>query len=534
MATADGQSDTNPNYTFAWYPSLDVSGTSFATTSTITDLRSGDYSVEVFNSVTNCSATQLYIVPVNAPQFMPQLSLSTSPRTRCDIEDGALQANGVPFPVDPFQPLNNYPFPYSYTAELYAGDPPADINNPEYGLMLNDPNFPGYTSNFLRSGLPEGAYSVRLTDLNTSCVTIGAIVIGDGRQYPAIEIVQDMPLINCDPSRPNGQLSATADGGKVGGYTFEWYSGTTTTGTVIVTNNKLIGEAVGPYTVLVTNNITGCPNSLAGNITDGTVLPPTPTAILIQGRTSCIVPNGWVASNVGGITLNYTFNWYDGNTAQGSPDFTGVNYIDRDIGPYAVTATDLVTGCISLPAVVDVPDLRVIPEVRLASTPSYCLTPTGSVILEVITPEITLTDISWYNDNSNAQVGLGPAVYELPAGFYRTEFVSSEGCENEGVVEVGTEILSYNLVSANGDNNNDVWIIDCLENFPTNNVKVFNRSGVKVYEADGYNNSDVIFQGIGERGLYTMGNDLPDGTYFYIIDKRDGSKPITGYLELVR
>jgi gliding motility-associated-like protein len=181
-----------------------------------------------------------------------------------------------------------------------------------------------------------------------------------------------------------------------------------------------------------------------------------------------------------------------------------------------------------------VPDERVIPEVALASTPSYCLTPTGSVTLEVTTPEVTLTDITWYNDNSNAQIGLGPAAYQLPAGFYRAEFISSEGCENEAVIEVGTEILSYNLVSANGDNNNDVWIIDCLENFPTNNVKVFNRSGVKVYEADGYNNVDVIFAGIGERGLYTMGNDLPDGTYFYIIDKRDGSKPITGYLELVR
>jgi len=484
--------------------------------------------------VTNCVANQLYIVPDNAPQFLPQLSLSTSPRVRCDIEDGALQANGVPYPVDPGQPLNNYPFQYNYTAELYAGDPPADINNPEYGFMLNDPNFPGYNSNFLQSGLPQGPYTVRLIDLNTGCVTIDAIVVGDGRQYPAIEIVQDNPLINCDPLRPNGQLSATADGGKVGGYTFEWYSGTTATGTIVSDNNKLIGQAVGPYTVLVTNNLTGCPNNLTGDITDGTVLPPTPTAILIQGRTNCIVPNGWVAANVGGITLNFTFNWYDGSAVQGSPDFTGVNYIDRDIGPYAVTATDVVTGCISLPAIVEVPDERVMPEVQLESTPSYCLTPTGSVTLEVTTPEVTLTDIVWYNDNSNAQIGLGPAAYELPAGFYRAEFISSEGCENESIVEVGTEILSYNLVSANGDNNNDVWIIDCLENFPTNNVKVFNRSGVKVYEADGYNNVDVIFAGIGERGLYTMGNDLPDGTYFYIIDKRDGSKPITGYLELVR
>ena len=533
-ATADGQSDANANYSFTWYPSLDLSGASFASTSTITNLSSGNYSVEVYDALTNCYASELYIVPDNGPQFLPQLSLSTSPRTRCDIEDGLLQAGGVPFPFDPNQSLNNYPFPYNYTAELYAGDPPADINNPEYGFMLNDPNFPGYNSNFLHTGLPEGTYTVRLTDLNTACVTIGNVVVGDGRQYPVIEIMEENPLINCDPLRPNGQLSATADGGRVGGYTFEWFAGTTITGTPIGNNNKLIGQTVGPYTVLVTSNITGCPNSMTGSISDGTVLPPTPTAILIQGRTNCLVPNGWVAANVGGVTLNYLFNWYDGSAVQGSPDFNGVDYIDRDIGPYSVTATDLVTGCISLPAVVDVPDERVIPEVKLTSTPSYCLTPTGSVLLELITPELTLTDIAWYDEATNTEVSVGPAAYELPAGFYRAQFVSSEGCENESVVEVGTEILSYNLVSANGDNANDVWIIDCLENFRYNNVKVFNRSGVKVYEADGYNNLDIIFRGIGERGLYAMGNDLPDGTYFYIIDKRDGSKPVTGYLELVR
>ena len=27
---------------------------------------------------------------------------------------------------------------------------------------------------------------------------------------------------------------------------------------------------------------------------------------------------------------------------------------------------------------------------------------------------------------------------------------------------------------------------------------------------------------------------LPDGTYYYIVDKRDGSEPLAGYLELLR
>jgi hypothetical protein len=54
------------------------------------------------------------------------------------------------------------------------------------------------------------------------------------------------------------------------------------------------------------------------------------------------------------------------------------------------------------------------------------------------------------------------------------------------------------------------------------------------YEADGYDNQNEVFEGIGKRGVYMTGNELPVGTYFYIIDKRDGSKPRSGYLELVR
>ena len=143
ISTADGQDDTNPDYAFTWYP-LDLSGTSFANSSTISNLSSGEYSVEVFNAITNCMASELYIVPVNAPQFMPQLSLSTSPRTRCDIADGVLLASGVPFPIDP-NPVNNYPFTYSYTAELNG--------NPPVTYMANDPTFPLLSSNFLQTGL---------------------------------------------------------------------------------------------------------------------------------------------------------------------------------------------------------------------------------------------------------------------------------------------------------------------------------------------------------------------------------------------
>ena len=50
----------------------------------------------------------------------------------------------------------------------------------------------------------------------------------------------------------------------------------------------------------------------------------------------------------------------------------------------------------------------------------------------------------------------------------------------------------------------------------------------------GINNSQISFRGIGEEGIYLGSKELPVGTYFYIIDKRDGSKPKSGFLELTR
>ena len=81
---------------------------------------------------------------------------------------------------------------------------------------------------------------------------------------------------------------------------------------------------------------------------------------------------------------------------------------------------------------------------------------------------------------------------------------------------------------------NEIFQIDCIQNFPTNLVKIFNRAGTLVYEAEGYDNTSTFFDGKSNKGISPMGVNLPDGTYFYIVDKRDGSKPIAGYLEIVK
>ncbi|HLZ16829.1 MAG TPA: gliding motility-associated C-terminal domain-containing protein, partial [Cyclobacteriaceae bacterium] len=512
-ASAAEQNGTTGTYNFTWYPSLDLTGTAIAGPSAnnpnaISNLFVGNYSVEVQNTVTSCKASALFIVPDDAPGFMPVISGVAVPLTLCVGVDGDAQVRVIPNP--------NYPNPpyYNYKADLYFGATPNFSNPPD---IANVPSvqgpIPGYALNFEETNLNLGFYTFLVTDNNTGCTANTTVQVLDGRKKPVVTITQDNPLINCDPAHPDGQLSATADNGKIQGYTFDWYAGSSVPNPApapIVSDNKLIGQPIGFYTVRVTSNLTHCPRDTTGQVTDGRLYPPVPIAVVVADRTSCVTPNGEVAASVGGVTAGYDFNWFDG--ASSTVNFTGPDYVGRDVGPYSVTATDLITSCESKPATVQVKDLTVPPVFDLSSTPSFCYgsgpdnnqrtSGTGSVTLTLNVQGMVLSDIQWTDVASNAAVGLGPQVFGLFPGTYSVVATSTLGCHTSGVVIVDTEIGPYNGISANNDGRNDYFHIDCIEQFPNNNVKIFNRTGILIYEANGYDNQTVTFRGIGEQGVY--------------------------------
>jgi len=65
-----------------------------------------------------------------------------------------------------------------------------------------------------------------------------------------------------------------------------------------------------------------------------------------------------------------------------------------------------------------------------------------------------------------------------------------------------------------------------IENFPDNEVSIFNRWGNEVYKQTSYNNEE------GWDGQF-QDAPLPDGTYFYII-QIEGRAPLSGYVQLQR
>jgi len=86
------------------------------------------------------------------------------------------------------------------------------------------------------------------------------------------------------------------------------------------------------------------------------------------------------------------------------------------------------------------------------------------------------------------------------------------------IVHVACDIKIYNAVSPNNDGMNDIFYIEGIDCYPNNSVEIYNRWGVKIYTAVGYDNVNKVFSGYSNEHNSVSGNDLlPAGTYFYIL-----------------
>jgi gliding motility-associated-like protein len=113
---------------------------------------------------------------------------------------------------------------------------------------------------------------------------------------------------------------------------------------------------------------------------------------------------------------------------------------------------------------------------------------------------------------------------------YTVEITNEWGCKMELTVEVAVAcdtLLIPTGFSPNSDGTNDGYVIDHIDKYPGNKLWVYNRWGNLVYKAKDYDNS---WNGIANVSGVFMGKKVPAGTYFYILDLNDNSKPHAGYL----
>ena len=82
-------------------------------------------------------------------------------------------------------------------------------------------------------------------------------------------------------------------------------------------------------------------------------------------------------------------------------------------------------------------------------------------------------------------------------------------------------------MTPNNDGVNDRFMIPCIEtgNFPGNEVIIFNQWGDEIFRAAPYTND--------WRGTHN-GEDIPAGTYYYVISFDRNTEPTAGFLLVER
>jgi gliding motility-associated-like protein len=110
-----------------------------------------------------------------------------------------------------------------------------------------------------------------------------------------------------------------------------------------------------------------------------------------------------------------------------------------------------------------------------------------------------------------------------PQGTY--ELIVVDACGNTGSTffeTVTCETIIPNIISPNGDDVNEEFIIQFIEYFPGSVLRIWNRWGAMVYQSTNYKNSEPF-----------DGSGLSDGTYYYELSRSDGEQ-FTGDLTITR
>ncbi len=205
--------------------------------------------------------------------------------------------------------------------------------------------------------------------------------------------------------------------------------------------------------------------------------------------------DGSIAVTINGGTPPFEFLW--------SVDSTTYSISGLDTGAYTVQIRSLANQC-KLTETFQIVQPDSIKVTGIAED-DICYRKDGKVTTTVA-GGVTPYQYLWTNGAKGSDVS------GLTAGVYSVTVTDANGCRQYYAVEVKdscADVLVRTALSPNGDGINDTWIIEGIDKFPGNNVKVFDKWGDMIYEKDGYNNE---WDGTASKGF-----QLPDGTYFYLV-----------------
>jgi gliding motility-associated-like protein len=521
-------------YSYAWTPNV-------STTNTATGLAPGSYTLTVSDG--NCSQTNVYsISSVNGPVItFTKKDISCS--GVCDGNIGLTISGGTPAYTILWSNSASTPSISGLCAGAYSVEvtdaagckavqnislnttspivfSTPDVNNPlcnnncdgsittiatggtlpyTYSWTPTSPSAP--TSN----SLCAGNYDVLVTDVNGCSASESYTLTGP----PAITLTAVVTDASCSTS-PDGAVDITVGGGTPA-YNYTWTPGN-------IGTQDLTNVLAGTYSVSIADQ-NGCRKD--SSIVINAVL----VINTIAGNDTVFCQNGTLVLDGSNSTGGTSYQWFElpSTTAFSSTLITTVS-------PVAGTTTYVLVGnnngCIDQDTVVvtanalPVVDAGPFVSIPLLATAQIGGNPTCATgVTYTWSPGLTL----------NNPAGTNPVTSTTITTIFTVTVTDANGCFNSDTVTVFVypEIKIPNGFSPNGDGKNDAWIIDNIQQFPDNEVEVYNRWGEQLFYSRGY---AVPFD-----GRY-KGKPLPVGTYYYVIKLNDtnNTPAYTGPLTIFR
>lgn len=302
----------------------------------------------------------------------------------------------------------------------------------------------------------------------------------------------------------NGTINLTVSGG-ASPYLFNWNNGAVT--------EDLSGLTASVYTVKITDQ-NGCKDSVTITLNQPALL----TNSIQKKNVLCNGGNsGFILTNVNGGTGPYNYFWSNG--------FQTDKIVNLTAGTYVVTVVDY-RGCSRKDTI------QILQPAPLSAVlyspepiPNYNVSTYGGSDGAVnLTVSGGTAPYSYLWSNS----ALSQNLNNLPAAAYSVAVTDSNACTANASIVLDQPLLLAipSGFTPNGDGQNDDFVVKGADAYPDNLLTIYNRWGNIVYQIKNYSNQ--------WNGYNNKGDELPDGTYFAILEIKSKDIVLKGYVEMKR
>ncbi|HLA56365.1 MAG TPA: gliding motility-associated C-terminal domain-containing protein [Flavobacterium sp.] len=368
---------------------------------------------------------------------------------------------------------------------------------------------------------------------SAATLTITVNQISTTPTFTAIAPICSGSALNALPTTSNNGITGT------------WSPALNNTATTIYTFTPTAGQCALTATLTITVNQTTTPTFTAvAPICSGTALNALPTT------SNNGITGSWSPALNNTATTIYTFTPTAGQCAltatltitvnqTTTPTFTAVAPVcsGTALDALPTSSNNGITGSWS-------------PALDNTATTTYMFTPTAGQCASTATltitinapPDFTISEgcngvsytlsavqnnasnslYAWFNP-AGTQIGTESSVAIATSGVYQL-VITQNGCSSapESINVLSTLCGIQKGISANNDGLNDYFD---LEAYNVRQLKIYNRYGTNVYSKANYQNEWY--------GQSDKGDELPDGTYYYVIDFSD-QKTKTGWIYINR